>query len=106
MAYETDRRPHEIDLYAVTLEDPRRYRPDAHTHVAERLDWFDVKDDLPRHPRSGYAPFQAAPAAAAGALRPGLRISVAVGRRLAQRDRKSHGRNSSRQSAARSPSTA
>lgn len=53
MAYETDRRPHEIDLYALTLEDPQRYRPDAHTHVAERLAWFDVKDDLPRHPRNG-----------------------------------------------------
>lgn len=53
MAYETDRRPHEIDLYAASLEDPERYRPDAHTHVAERLSWFDVRDDLPRHPHSG-----------------------------------------------------
>jgi len=53
MAYETDRRPHEIDLYAASLEDPERYRPEAHVHVAERLSWFDVRDDLPRHPHSG-----------------------------------------------------
>jgi hypothetical protein len=53
MAYETDRRPDEIDLYAVSLEDPERYRPEAHVHVAERLSWFDVRDDLPRHPHNG-----------------------------------------------------
>jgi hypothetical protein len=53
MAYETDRRPGEIDLYAASLNDPEAYRPEAHTHAAERLSWFDVRDELPRHPRGG-----------------------------------------------------
>jgi hypothetical protein len=53
MAYESDRWPDEIHLYAASLDDPEAYRPQAHVHVAERLSWFDVRDDLPRHPHSG-----------------------------------------------------
>lgn len=53
MAYETDRRPDEIDLHAATLDDPETYRPEAHVHVAERLSWFDLHDTLPRHPHGG-----------------------------------------------------
>lgn len=53
MAYETDRRPDEIDLHAATLDDPEAYRPEAHVHVAERLSWFDLRDTLPRHPHGG-----------------------------------------------------
>ncbi|MGD1879661.1 MAG: GFA family protein [Kiloniellaceae bacterium] len=53
MAYDSDRYPDEIHLYAATLEDPENYAPEGHVHVAERLSWFDVKDDLPRHPGSG-----------------------------------------------------
>lgn len=52
MAYESDRWPDEIHLYAASLDDPEAYRPQAHVHVAEQLPWFDVKDDLPRHPHS------------------------------------------------------
>lgn len=50
MAYQTDRRAEEIDLYAASLEDPEAYRPEAHVHAAERLSWFDVRDELPRRP--------------------------------------------------------
>ena len=53
MAYESDRWPDEIHLYAASLDDPEAYRPQAHVHIAERLSWFDVRDDLPRHPHSG-----------------------------------------------------
>ena len=53
MAYDSDRYPDEIHLYAATLENPENYRPQAHVHVAERLNWFDVNDELPRHPGSG-----------------------------------------------------
>jgi hypothetical protein len=52
IAYETDRRPDEVDLYAASLEDPETYRPQEHVYTAERLPWFDVRDDLPRHPRN------------------------------------------------------
>jgi hypothetical protein len=53
MAFESERWPDEIHLYAASLEDPEAYRPQGHVHVAERLSWFDVKDDLPRHMQSG-----------------------------------------------------
>src|SRR3546814_18152840 len=36
LAYETDRRPQEIDLYALTPEHPEAYRPQAHPHDAQR----------------------------------------------------------------------
>jgi hypothetical protein len=52
MAFEADRWPGEIHLYAAGLEDPEAYRPQGHVHFAEHLSWFDVKDNLPRHPAS------------------------------------------------------
>jgi hypothetical protein len=53
MAFEADRYPGEIHLYAASLDHPETYRPQCHVHAAERLPWFDVKDELPRHPGSG-----------------------------------------------------
>lgn len=53
MAYESERWPDEVHLYAASLEDPQAYRPQAHVHSAERLTWFEIADSLPRHPESG-----------------------------------------------------
>ena len=53
MAYEADRYPDEIHLYAATLDDPESYQPQSHVHCEERLPWFDVRDDLRRYPASG-----------------------------------------------------
>jgi len=53
MAFDADRYSDEIHLYAASLEDPARYQPQCHVHCAERLPWFDVKDDLPRYQGSG-----------------------------------------------------
>ena len=53
MAFESDRWPGEIHLYAASLDDPEAYRPQAHAHFAEHLSWFDVKDDLPRKSGTG-----------------------------------------------------
>ena len=49
MAFQAERWPGEIHLYAATLEQPEAYRPQGHVHFDEHLSWFDVKDDLPRH---------------------------------------------------------
>jgi len=56
MAYQSDRYPEEIHLYAASLDAPEAYRPEGHVHCSERLSWFDVKDSLPRHPGSGGSP--------------------------------------------------
>jgi hypothetical protein len=53
MAYDADRYGDEIHLYAASLDDPTDYQPQGHVHCAERLPWFDVKDDLPRYQGSG-----------------------------------------------------
>lgn len=53
MAFQGERWPGEIHLYAASLEDPEAYCPEAHVHVDEQLSWFDIKDDLPRHRHSG-----------------------------------------------------
>ena len=53
MAYDADRDARNIHLYAASLDDPQAYRPTAHVFAAERLPWFEVADDLPRHPGSG-----------------------------------------------------
>ena len=52
MAFESDRFPEEIHLYAASLDDPAAYVPQSHVHCAEQLPWFDVRDELPRHPGS------------------------------------------------------
>jgi len=60
LAYETERRPDLIDLYACSLSDPAAVTPGSHVHVEEQLPWLDVLDDLPRYARG---PQDAAPIA-------------------------------------------
>jgi hypothetical protein len=50
IAYETSKRPGEIDLYLNAFDEPERFEPQAHVHFAERLPWFDTRDDKPRLP--------------------------------------------------------
>lgn len=47
MAYQTDARPAEIDLYAATLDDPAAFRPTTHVHWNEHLAWVRLADGLP-----------------------------------------------------------
>ena len=63
IAYESDRRPEQIDLYAGTLEDPGAVASTCHVHVAEQLPWFEMVDDLPRYERGrrGAAPVRHGP---------------------------------------------
>ena len=49
MAYEADRFPNEIHLYAASLERPESFEPTAHVHVAEQLPWIHLADGLPRY---------------------------------------------------------
>ena len=55
MSYESESFPGEIHFYTGTLSDPAAVAPTSHVHVAEKLPWFDVRDDLPRHDGSGEA---------------------------------------------------
>jgi hypothetical protein len=48
IAYETERRADEIDLYLNAFETPETFRPGGHAFFAERIPWFDTRDDLPR----------------------------------------------------------
>lgn len=49
MAYDADRDRRNIHLYTASLDDPGACPPTAHVFTAERLAWFDVADNLPRH---------------------------------------------------------
>jgi len=51
IAYESDQRSEQIDLYALTLDDPAAAAPIFHVHAAEQLSWFEVADTLPRYER-------------------------------------------------------
>lgn len=53
MAYESDRYPREIHLYAATLENPDDVSPQFHVYWAEKLPWVALDDGLPRHERGG-----------------------------------------------------
>ena len=56
IAYETERRPEDVDLYLGTLDEPERFVPTFHVHCAEQLPWLHIDDDLPRHARSSISP--------------------------------------------------
>lgn len=47
--YRADRWPNETHLFAVTLDDPTMFTPQAHFYWAEKLPWLTVTDDLPKH---------------------------------------------------------
>jgi hypothetical protein len=51
IAYQTERRPDIVDLYAGTLSDPSRVVPTCHVHAEEQLTWFEIADELPRFAR-------------------------------------------------------
>jgi hypothetical protein len=52
IAYQTDRRPDIVDLFAGTLTDPAAVAATCHVHAEEQLAWFEMLDDLPRYARS------------------------------------------------------
>jgi hypothetical protein len=37
------------EMHVGTFDDPERHRPVLHWFEEERLDWFDVADELPRY---------------------------------------------------------
>lgn len=40
--------PHQFEVTTASLDRPEEHPPDDHTWVADRLPWFETKDDLPR----------------------------------------------------------
>lgn len=52
IAFEHDKYPDEIHLYACSLDDPSAYKPAFHVHCAERVPWMEIADTLPRFQHS------------------------------------------------------
>jgi hypothetical protein len=48
IAYETTKRPNEIDIYVNVFDEPESFSPEVHVFYSEHLPWFDTRDDLPR----------------------------------------------------------
>lgn len=49
---------HDVPIQMVpigTLDNPNVYPPDRHASCSERIEWFDVADDLPRYDHSSPA---------------------------------------------------
>ena len=63
IAYQSDRRPEIVDLYAGTLSDPSSVTPSCHVHTEEQLSWFEIVDELPRYAqgRRGATPVRYGP---------------------------------------------
>jgi hypothetical protein len=38
-----------VQFHISTLDDPGAFPPADHTHCGERISWFELADDLPRH---------------------------------------------------------
>ena len=52
MAFEHDKYPDEIHLYAASLEKPQEFSPQFHIHCSEQLPWIELGDGLPRYDHS------------------------------------------------------
>lgn len=37
-----------IELHVGTLDNPEEFSPNEHTHFSERIDWLELKDNLPK----------------------------------------------------------
>lgn len=48
VAYETQKRPGEIDLYLCLLEDLSALAPQSHVFWSEHVPWLEQADDLPK----------------------------------------------------------
>jgi hypothetical protein len=53
MAFESERWPGEIHLYAASLEDSSKFTAQGHVHFAEAVPWVELGDKLPRYPHAG-----------------------------------------------------
>jgi hypothetical protein len=53
MAFEAERYPGEIHLYAASLEDSSNFTAEGHVHFAEHVPWIELGDHLPRYPHGG-----------------------------------------------------
>ena len=49
MAFQAEHYAGEIHLYAASLEHPQDFKPKFHVHCAEKLDWLQLSDDLPKY---------------------------------------------------------
>ncbi|MEM9008083.1 MAG: GFA family protein [Cyanobacteria bacterium P01_F01_bin.86] len=49
LTYEADRFPNEVHIYLGTLNRPEEFSPQFHVYCAERIAWFEIKDDLPKY---------------------------------------------------------
>jgi len=48
LTYEATQFPNYIQVHIGTLDEPNAIMPHAHVHFAEKIEWFDVSDQLPR----------------------------------------------------------
>ena len=48
LTYENEGRAGDVDIYAMTLDDPTHIEPRAHVFAAEQLPWIEILDELPR----------------------------------------------------------
>lgn len=55
LTYDGDRFPNYIQLYLGTFDEPDELLPQAHVHMAEKVSWYEVSDELPRFSGSAAA---------------------------------------------------
>lgn len=54
LVYEAARWAAEVHINIGTLDEPARFAPTMHVHVAEQLPWLKLADRLPRYARSSH----------------------------------------------------
>jgi hypothetical protein len=52
LSYEDERLPGEVYLHVGIFDAPEPFEPEVHDWISQRLEWFDIRDDLPRYQES------------------------------------------------------
>ena len=52
ISYVHERRPAEIDLTVESMDDPMRFKPQAHIWVEDKLPWMVIGDGLPQYQKA------------------------------------------------------
>ena len=53
ICYRSRRYPRQIHFYIGVMDQPEQYVPQGHAYFSEHVEWFDTRDGLARHERTG-----------------------------------------------------
>lgn len=52
MGFEAEHYPDDMCIYAASMDDPTKFKPEFHVFYERKLPWLNLEDDLPKYENS------------------------------------------------------